>query len=139
MPLPKDTTTLEALVTAGRTVTTSYPKFSFLEKCTNGTIVSIHNVIWDYIDELKEISVIVKLSDTEMQRYKYRPKLLCHDIYGSTEIYFVLMALNNIADVTEFDNRNVRMLRKDHMELFISRIYNAESRAIAAYNDKITG
>ena len=55
MPLPKDTTTLEALVTAGRTVTTSYPKFSFLEKCTNGTIVSIHNVIWDYIDELKEI------------------------------------------------------------------------------------
>lgn len=138
MALPKDTTTLEALIKAGKTVTATYEHFSFLERCSNKTIISIHNVIWDYIDELKEISVMVKLTDEQMQRYKYRPKLLCYDIYGNQEIYFVIMALNNIADVTEFDRNNVRMLRKDHMELFISRIYNAESKAISAYNAKIS-
>ena len=68
MALPQDTTTIEALVQAGKTVIAKYQNFSYLEQASNGTIVAIKNVIWDYIDELKNASVMVRLSDSEFYK-----------------------------------------------------------------------
>lgn len=138
MALPQDTTTIEALVQAGKTVIAKYQNFSYLEQASNGTIVAIKNVIWDYIDELKNASVMVRLSDSEFYKYKYRPKLLCFDVYGNTELDFVIMALNNIADVTEFNSQSFRMLKIQDMNELMTLIYNAEQKAISNYNSKIT-
>lgn len=138
MALPQDTTTIEALVQAGKTVIAKYQNFSYLEQASNGTIVAIKNVIWDYIDELKNASVMVRLSDSEFYKYKYRPKLLCFDVYGNTELDFVIMALNNIADVTEFNSQSFRMLKVQDMNELMTLIYNAEQKAISNYNSKIT-
>lgn len=138
MALPQDTTTIEALVQAGKTVIAKYQNFSYLEQASNGTIVVIKNVIWDYIDELKNASVMVRLSDSEFYKYKYRPKLLCFDVYGNTELDFVIMALNNIADVTEFNSQSFRMLKVQDMNELMTLIYNAEQKAISNYNSKIT-
>lgn len=138
MALPQDTTTIEALVQAGKTVIAKYQNFSYLEQASNGTIVAIKNVIWDYIDELKNASVMVRLSDSEFYKYKYRPKLLCFDVYGNTELDFVIMALNNIADVTEFSSQSFRMLKVQDMNELMTLIYNAEQKAISNYNSKIT-
>ena len=138
MALPQDTTTIEALVQAGKTVIAKYQNFSHLEQASNGTIVAIKNVIWDYIDELKNASVMVRLSDSEFYKYKYRPKLLCFDVYGNTELDFVIMALNNIADVTEFNSQSFRMLKVQDMNELMTLIYNAEQKAISNYNSKIT-
>ena len=138
MALPQDTTTIEALVQAGKTVIAKYQNFSYLEQASNGTIVAIKNVIWDYIDELKNASVMVRLSDSEFYKYKYRPKLLCFDVYGNTELDFVIMALNNMADVTEFNSQSFRMLKIQDMNELMTLIYNAEQKAISNYNSKIT-
>lgn len=138
MALPQDTTTIEALVQAGKTVIAKYQNFSYLEQASNGTIVAIKNVIWDYIDELKNASVMVRLSDSEFYKYKYRPKLLCFDVYGNTELDFVIMALNNMADVTEFNSQSFRMLKVQDMNELMTLIYNAEQKAISNYNSKIT-
>ena len=138
MALPQDTTTIEALVQAGKTIIAKYQNFSYLEQASNGTIVAIKNVIWDYIDELKNASVMVRLSDSEFYKYKYRPKLLCFDVYGNTELDFVIMALNNIADVTEFNSQSFRMLKVQDMNELMTLIYNAEQKAISNYNSKIT-
>lgn len=138
MALPQDTTTIEALVQSGKTVMAKYYNFSYLEKASNGTLVSIKNVIWDYIDELKNASVMVKLTDAELYKYKYKPKLLCYDLYGNTELDFVILALNNIADVTEFDSQTFRMLKVQDMNELMTLIYNAEIKAIESYNSKVS-
>ncbi len=139
MALPQNTTTIEALVESGKSVTAKYSNFSYLEEASNGSLVAVKNVIWDYIDELKNASINVKLTDKEFYKYQYRPKRLCYDVYGNTEIDFIIMAINNIADVTEFDSKTLRMLKVEDMQELITLIYNAERKAIENYNSKITG
>ena len=136
--LPANTTTISEFINSGSTVSLKYDKFSFLETATNGTIVSVLNVINDYISELKNASVLVHLDEAEYRKYVYKPKLLCYDIYGNPELYFIILLMNDIADVKEFSKRNIYMLSKENMSILTSYIYNSEYKAIDAYNSRYT-
>ena len=136
--LPANTTTIAEFIRSGSTVSLDYDRFSFLETMENGTVVSVLNVINDYIEELRNAAVLVHLDDTEYRKYVYKPKLLCYDIYGNPELYFVILLMNDMADVKEFNRRNVYMLTKDNMSMITSYIFNSEYRAIDHYNSKYT-
>jgi hypothetical protein len=103
---------------------------------SNGTCVSVLNVVNDYITELRNACVTVELTQEQQWAYFYKPKMLCYDIYGNPELYFVILLLNDMADVKEFTKPKIKMLRKDHMSILMGYIFNAESTAMAQYNDK---
>ena len=50
----------------------------------------IRNIINDYVYELKELSIEVKLTTDEIYKYKYNPKRLAYDVYGSTKLFFII-------------------------------------------------
>lgn len=125
------TYTIEDLITEGSTDIVTYTKFSLLEKIGDMTVPT-ENIIFDYMDELKKLSVNVRLTDNELLKYKYKPKLLAFDVYGTTESYFVIMALNNIIDVRDFKMKRLKMLKKDAMSEIISYIYSANTDLIKA-------
>lgn len=136
--LPANTTTIAEFIRSGSTVSLDYDRFSFLETMENETVVSVLNVINDYIEELRNAAVLVHLDDAEYRKYVYKPKLLCYDIYGNPELYFVILLMNDMADVKEFNKRNVYMLTKDNMSMITSYIFNSEYKAIDHYNSKYT-
>ena len=76
----------------------------------------------------------VELSKEEQNAYFYKPKLLCYDIYGNPELYFIILLINDIADVKEFTKSSIKMLKKEHMNTLISYIYNAEKNAMDEHN-----
>lgn len=128
------TYTLNQFIQAGRMTTVSYNRFSYREAISNGTIVSILNVINDYIDEIKESAVNVELDTAQYRKYRMKPKLLCYDVYGNTEVYWVILLLNGMIDVKEFDMKVLKMLRVDDMETLLTNIYNAEYKWMNQYN-----
>lgn len=134
MALPQNTTTIEELIEAGKATTISYFSLSFLNKTVNNTHVSVLNVVSDYIPELLESAVLVQLNRDQQQKYLYKPKLLCYDVYGSPELYFIILLMNDMADVKEFVKDRIYMLKKDTMSTLVSYIVNAEKSAIASYN-----
>ena len=135
--LPQNTTTIEEFIESGKASTKlNYKTFSFLEKVSNGTQVTILDVIDDYIDEIRDACIKVRLSDEEYRKYCYKPKLLCFDIYSNPELYFIILLINDIADVKEFNKKSFLMLPKASMSILTSAIYNAERPAIQYYNDK---
>ena len=136
MALPQNTTTIEEFIESGKGISITYPTLSFLDTMSNGTQVSVLNVINDYIPELKNACITVELSKEEQNAYFYKPKLLCYDVYGNPELYFIILLLNDMADVKEFTKPNILMLRKSHMSMALSQIYNAEKEAINGYNTK---
>lgn len=136
MSLPQETTTIEEFIESGKSVSVDYMDLSFLDKVSNGTWVSVLNVVNDYMTELKNACVTVELSEAQQWAYFYKPKVLCYDIYGNPELYFVILLLNDMADVKEFTKPKLKMLRKDHMSMLLSYIKNSEARAIDSYNDK---
>lgn len=136
MALPQDTTTIEEFIEAGRGVTIQYPTLSFTDILQNGTRATVLNVINDYMKEIKSASVMVELDKDQQFTYFYKPKLLCYDTYGNPELYFIILLMNDMADVKEFTKPKIRMLKKDHMSAILTNIYNAEKDAIKAYNSK---
>ena len=132
--LPENTYTLEAFIQAGRSVTISYDTLSFKERLTNGTEISILNVIDDYMDELKRLAVNVQLDKNQYTKYRFKPKLLCHDVYGNPELYYIILLLNRIIDVKDFNFKKLRMIQVDTLNRFLSAVYNAEKKDIAMYN-----
>lgn len=123
----------EFLAALSSSAVVSYPKLSFIEKI--GTIeYPIKNVLSDYIYELKKQARSVTLNEQEALKYMYKPKLLSSDVYGSTELHYVILMLNDICDIKEFTINPILMLTKEDMSSFISSIYNAEKASIETYN-----
>lgn len=130
------TSTIQEFISSAPSNSITYESTSFLEKFSTLTLVS-YNIFNDYLDEMLELSVSVTLSDEEYNRYVYRPKLLAYDVYGSTEIYFLILMLNNICNVKEFNFRKVKMLRVEDLEKVISSVYNSEKYRLDLNRSKI--
>jgi len=126
---PEQTYTVEQFIASAPVTKIAYQELSIIEKMNNVQLV-IYNVLNDYLHELNDLSVTVEFTETEYQKYVYKPKLLAYDIYGSTELYFLILYMNNICNVKEFNFRKLKMLRVDVVQSLLSSIYNSEKELI---------
>ena len=134
--LPRNTTTIEEFVASKSATKFAYKDFSFLDNIyANGTQIATHNTINDYINEIRHASVLVKLNDKEFRKYMYKPKLLSYDIYGNPELYFIILLINDMADVKEFCSNTFYMPRKKDMQDIVTNIYNIERLVLKEYNN----
>ena len=111
----------------------NYYNFSILqqEEVSGETLQLLDmNIVDDYIDELQSVCVNVQLSDKELMKYSYNPGLLAYDIYGSTELEFVILKLNGIIDPKDFDFPSIRLLEVQTMDDLLSNIFSAEATYI---------
>ena len=112
----------------------TYRNYSILQKSLDDpTIVySINNIIYDYMDELKSYRKLVSVTENDKIKYKYKPKLLAYDLYGTTESYFIILALNGMCNVKEFDlkDNTFYALTPSDMTSLMSAIYRAEQNYI---------
>lgn len=127
-----ETSTIYDLIVVGNTVDLTYYKTSLHEMVGNIQCVT-KNIFHDYLHEIKNASVVIRLNNEEYIRYAYKPKVLSHDIYGSTDLSFLLMMLNDINNEKDFDFKTIRVLRPSDLGL-INKIYNAEKKYLVKYS-----
>ena len=112
----------------------TYKNYSILQQSLKDSSIyySIDNVIYEYMDEINTYKKLVGLSDMEVVKYKYKPKLFAYDLYGATETYFVIMALNGICNVKEFEllDHTVWALAPNDMYTIMNLIGRAEKTRI---------
>ena len=66
------------------------------------------NIISDkYASELEENKRIITFNTKEYYKYRYNPKLLSYDIYGTTELWFFILMANELYSITEFNLRKL--------------------------------
>lgn len=126
MPELSNSYTLQQFVDSGSKVSISYDKFSTTETIDDIKF-PVYHVIDDYLDELKAMCVDVELSEKEYIKYRYRPKILAYDVYGSIDLDFIVLAVNGLCDMKEFDLRLLKLLKKTDLTDALSSIYSAES------------
>ena len=113
---PYISSSLEDFIAAGEnSATISYYNMSILQvEYTDDKTMridfTIDNLINDYLDVLRDASVKVELSDAEKRKYFYNPDLLAYDIYGSTEMDFVILLMNGILDPKDFNLPALKLL-----------------------------
>ena len=130
---PGKTSTIAEFISFKNSDDISYNNLSFRDKY-DSIIYPIKNIIDDYIDELKELIVVVTMSKEEFLKYKYKPKILANDIYGNGELDFSIMRLNDICNAKVFDMQTVNLIKNDDLDDFLTAIYNANKEDIDTYN-----
>lgn len=127
---PTETYTLSQFIALKDMDSMTYSKYAVFEQSLTepSMVYAIDNVIYTYMDELKDLRKLVRISENERIKYAYKPKLLAYDIYGSTETYFVILAVNGMCNLKEFDLSNYLFyaLTPQDMVTTMNSIYNAE-------------
>jgi hypothetical protein len=76
-----------------------------------------YNALHEYRDILSKYAVRLALTEEEYQRFIYKPELLAFELYGYTDLYFVLLFMNNIYNNKDFKFRELNVLLRDHIPL----------------------
>lgn len=114
----------------------SYYSMSLLEKDPSTNIeYDVFNVISDYMNELKQMSHPVTLSETEYYTYRFKPKLLAKYLYGNTELYFIILWINDMWSVKDFNLRTIKLIKNTELSEVLSKINASEKSFIKAYNE----
>lgn len=100
--------TLTDFVRYGKTSSFSIPNVSFLTKVDN--IVFLDELAYvKYNDLILDNSVMLDLTTQEYNKYRLEPKKLSYDIYGTPNLYHLILYLNNVSEF-EFDLKRIRLL-----------------------------
>lgn len=132
------TYTIEEFIAQGSSTQITYDKLSIFEN-VDGLYLVTHNVLDDYKKEIDMCCQTVVLSTSELNKYKYKPKLLAYDIYGSTELFFIILFTNNICDVKDFNRNKIKLLPQDSLETIISYIYESQQAVLSKNKANIEG
>ena len=117
-----DTTiTVEDFIALRSSDDITYYNYSILEYL-NGFDMFITNILYDYQDELDEMTQTVALTAKEQAKYRYKPYLFAFDLYGSTEAKFIIMMLNGIIDPKEFDFEKVKVISYSNLVTILNRM-----------------
>lgn len=71
----------------------------------DGTVIKIpyKSITREYLNYFKPAVVEAELTDAEIAMYKFKPKKLSYDLYGTTELWSVLLELNNLYSIIDFN------------------------------------
>lgn len=133
---PQYTSTITQFIACQSDTDICYENLSFIDQY-DYIKYNTYNVLSDYIDEIRDAYCKqIVLSTEEAFKYKYKPKLLCYDVYGSGELAFIILIINDMYNVKDFTKTTLLMPTKDNMNTIIKYMYNANKNAIAIYNEK---
>ena len=85
-----------------------------------GEIIKIpyKSIIKEYLPFFQSTVVELKLSHAEVIIYRFKPKKLSYDLYGTTELWSALLELNNIYSIIDFDFEKVKVFEpKEFIQL----------------------
>ena len=116
-----------------------YKDLSIFEKSIDGKSVLLsYNILNDYCKEIFGFIIPITLTDEEFQKYQYQPKKLAYDLYGSTEYYYMILFINSMTNIKEFNRRRINLMRAKDMSNVLSAIYSSESEYIERTQQLIT-
>lgn len=102
----------------------------------NKIIINYSSLLDKYMDYLQAIIETVKLSDEDYIKYKFQPKRLCYDMYGSVDLWSSILRINNLTSATQFTSQTIKVFSTDIFNV-LNEIINIERDAIEENKQQI--
>ena len=103
----------------------SLSKTSIIETI-NGLKYPVDNILNTYMQIIRRYVTDVTLTDTETSKYFYQPKKLSLDLYGTIELWFLLIRINNMTSISEFNIKKIKIFHPEYLDV-LNRIMIKES------------
>ena len=105
-------TTIQSLSEYEDQLNISYNKL-FLKSLVNSEdnvlIVNSTSLANKYYDYIQNGIISLELTDKEYMQYRFQPKMFCNDIYGTTELWGLLLKINNFNSIAEFNRKKIKV------------------------------
>lgn len=109
-----------------------YAKYS-----NNTKAIPLENIfIYKYRTIILQYSRETVLSQEDQLRYKYRPKQLSYELYGTVEYWYILMILNNFATISDFAPKRLKYLPQENLSI-IEEILMKEQPKLETKNNNM--
>ena len=81
----------------------------FQDGMNHKIVVNGDNIADKYAIELEENKKTVEFTTKEYYKYRFNPKVLSYDLYGTTELWFFILMANEIYTISEFDFKELKL------------------------------
>lgn len=113
--------TIKELINNGKHSTLNTDELSLKTVVTNSLnekfVVNISCVFEKYYELLTDHVVTVALTNEEYLRYRFKPRMLSKDLYGTYDLHYLLLKLNNITSVIYFDFTELKVFKPEIISL----------------------
>lgn len=117
----RNKSTIRDIIENGLELKMTIKDLSFKEVLTNSAgemfVINMYNLYEKYYELLLEHSIVAVLSDEEYRKYRFQPKRLAKDLYGNQELYYLLLRLNHVYSIINFDFTEVRVFTSEIINL----------------------
>ena len=111
-------------------------KSKFSDSSGNSIIMNYESLLNKYRDYLNKIIVTRTLTDAEYAKYKFQPKLMSYELYGTTELWSSLLSINNLTSASQFTMQKLKLFTYDIFDV-INEILILEDDEIKSNNAEI--
>lgn len=103
----------------------TYHEITLIQNEQTGEIIrvpamSLMNKYRHFLQEI--VTVKFKMSDEEFRKYKYAPKRLSFDLYGTTEYWSALLELNNCLSISDFNKQWIKAYDPKRLPSYVNEI-----------------
>lgn len=134
--------TMEQLIEKGMSQPLSHSKLhfhvAFEPKAGEKVIINYTSIIDKYYDFLSKIIVTVELTEEEFFKYKFQPKRLSFEKYGTVELWSSILRINNMTSATQFTNQRIKLFTEDIFDV-LNEILILEETEIKENNFLVYG
>ncbi len=100
-----------------------HSKLDITDKKSENTIqVPLNEIMGEYRYFYSPYLIDIAMNDTEMTLYCYKPKSLSQKLYGTTELWSLLLSINNCLSKVDFNKRNIKVLNPKRIKAFINEV-----------------
>lgn len=101
----------------------------FKKRNGDNVIILSDSILTKYNNELLPLIVPLHLNDSEYNKFQYNPKLLSYELYGTTELWQLLLHANEIFYIGQFSMNPIKVYTANVIDL-INRIITIEEPII---------
>lgn len=135
--MPTEISSIQEFITMKPTNNSDFHAYSYYMKSSSQESLEIpfRNLITtDYLDDFKKEAYKITLTAEEFRKYKYKPKLLAHDIYGNSEFHYIILAINGLYSIKDFTKKTIYLIPKKELLKLLEYVYASNKQYIDSYN-----
>lgn len=129
-------TTISSLSEYEDQLNLSYNKLFLKSKidADNNTLIVNSTLLTNkYYEYIQRSVVTLTMTNNEYMKYRYQPKLFCSDMYGTTELWALLLQINNFNSVTDFKHKKIKVFSPDIFNIINEILINEEKNILENY------
>lgn len=135
--IESDVRSLDDLLRYGKTSSYSIDTLSLCELSDN--VVYFDKFAYQKYEKiLLGLSTNIELTDDQLRKYKYNPYALSYDLYGTTNLYHLILFLNNCSEF-EFRHKRIKLLAAKYVKSVLQPILDHEQNHLKENINMITG